>query len=98
MFQFFNLLPSLPPRRTFCCRRSIAGRRDEATRGAAVGLLERVGLGTGPAHLPAEMSGGEQQRVRSPEPAERTEIVLADEPTGNLDSRSSRGVLDLWGV
>jgi len=74
----------------------IAGRRDDAVRERARELLERVGLADRTEHLPSELSGGEQQRV-SIARALLTEprLVLADEPTGNLDSRSSAGVLDL---
>jgi ABC-type lipoprotein export system ATPase subunit len=74
----------------------IAGRRDDAVRERAHSLLDRVGLTDRTAHLPSELSGGEQQRV-SIARALLTEprLVLADEPTGNLDSRSSAGVLEL---
>ena len=98
VFQFFNLLPSLSAEENVLLPALIAGRRDEATRRRAVGLLERVGLGARARHLPGEMSGGEQQRVSIARALlTEPEIVLADEPTGNLDSRSSQGVLDLLG-
>ncbi len=98
VFQFFNLLPSLSAEENVLLPALIAGRRDEATRRRAAALLERVGLGARARHLPGEMSGGEQQRVSIARALlTEPEIVLADEPTGNLDSRSSQGVLDLLG-
>ncbi|MGH2925520.1 MAG: ABC transporter ATP-binding protein [Solirubrobacterales bacterium] len=96
VFQFFNLLPSLSAEENVLLPALIAGRRDEETRDRARALLGRVGLGERARHLPGEMSGGEQQRVSIARALlTEPEIVLADEPTGNLDSRSSQGVLDL---
>jgi putative ABC transport system ATP-binding protein len=94
VFQFFNLLPSLTAEENVTLPAVIAKRREPAIRERALALLERVGLADRLDHVPAELSGGQQQRVSiaralllSPE------LVLADEPTGNLDSKSSRGVL-----
>ena len=96
VFQFFNLLTSLTAEENVLLPALIAGRHERALRDHAVELLDRVGLGDRAEHLPGELSGGEQQRVSvaralllSPE------IVLADEPTGNLDSRAGREILRL---
>jgi putative ABC transport system ATP-binding protein len=94
VFQFFNLLPSLTAEENVTLPAVIAKRRDPEIRDRARALIERVGLSDRVDHLPAELSGGQQQRVSiaralllSPE------LVLADEPTGNLDSKSGREVL-----
>jgi putative ABC transport system ATP-binding protein len=96
VFQFFNLLPALSAEENVLLPGLIAGRRDDGTRERARSLLERVGLAARREHRPAELSGGEQQRVSIARALlTRPQIVLADEPTGNLDSRSSREVLEL---
>jgi putative ABC transport system ATP-binding protein len=94
VFQFFNLLPSLTAEENVTLPAVIAKRREPAVRERARALLARVGLEDRLEHLPAELSGGQQQRVSiaralllSPE------LVLADEPTGNLDTKSGRDVL-----
>jgi putative ABC transport system ATP-binding protein len=96
VFQFFNLLASLTAEENVLLPALIAGRRDDATRERASELLARVGLGQRAHHLPAELSGGEQQRTSIARALlTEPEIVLADEPTGNLDTRSSQEVLGL---
>ena len=96
VFQFFNLLPSLTAEENVLLPALIAGLRDEAIAARARALLDRVGLAGRATHLPSELSGGEQQRVSIArallmEPA----LILADEPTGNLDSKSEAQVLEL---
>ena len=96
MFQFFNLVGNLtvaenvelPALLVGTARGEAAARRDE--------LLERLGVGARPDTLPSRLSGGQQQRVALARAlVNRPRILLADEPTGNLDSTSAREVLSL---
>jgi putative ABC transport system ATP-binding protein len=96
VFQFFNLLPSLSALENVMLPALIARRATDEMRARATALLDRVGLGGRADHTPSELSGGEQQRVSiarslllSPH------VVLADEPTGNLDSRAGGQILRL---
>src|SRR5687767_12123229 len=94
VFQSFHLIPSLTALENILVPMEIAGRRDAAKR--AESLLEEVGLADRGHHYPSQLSGGEQQRVAiaralSNEPV----IVLADEPTGNLDTKTGHHVIEL---
>ena len=94
VFQFFNLLPVLTAEENILLPVSIAGR--EVDREWFARLVEIVGLGDRLTHRPAELSGGQQQRVAVARAlVSKPAVVFADEPTGNLDSRSSDEVLAL---
>lgn len=93
IFQNYMLMPELTALENASLATAIAGR--EATE-RVKGLLERVGLGDRMDHLPNELSGGEQQRVAIARAlAHDPELIFADEPTGNLDSRNGSQILDL---
>lgn len=94
VFQSFHLIPSLTALENVLVPMEIVGVRDAGKR--ARQLLEDVGLTSRAHHYPSQLSGGEQQRVAIARAfANNPSILLADEPTGNLDSRSGRHVFDL---
>ncbi|HUF47103.1 MAG TPA: ABC transporter ATP-binding protein [Vicinamibacterales bacterium] len=94
VFQFFHLLPSLTAFENVLVPLEIAGARDPARRARA--LLDDVGLTGRSDHYPSQLSGGEQQRVAIARAlANDPPILLADEPTGNLDTATGRHVIDL---
>ena len=94
IFQFFNLLPVLSAEENITLPLSIAGR--DVDRDWFQRLIETIGLGDRVTHRPAELSGGEQQRVAVARAlVNRPAVVFADEPTGNLDSASENEVLRL---
>ena len=96
IFQSFNLVSTMSAAENVALAMMFAEvpRADRDARAAA--LLESVGLGDRQRHRPKEMSGGEQQRVAIARALSNTpQILLADEPTGNLDSRTSREIMEL---
>ncbi len=93
IFQSFNLLPYLSAIANVELGQKYAGITD---RRAAEAALERVGLTERMHHRPSELSGGEQQRVAVARAlAKNPPVILADEPTGNLDSRSSKDIMSI---
>jgi lipoprotein-releasing system ATP-binding protein len=93
VFQFFHLLPELSVKENVALPSLIRGKTDHKR---AQSLLERVGLWNRRDHLPKELSGGEQQRVAIARALiNEPEIVLCDEPTGNLDEETADSVLEL---
>ena len=94
VFQFFHLMPSLTAFENILVPMEIARRRDAVAR--ARQLLGEVGLSDRGHHYPSQLSGGEQQRVAIARAlANDPPIVLADEPTGNLDSSTGRHIMEL---
>ena len=94
VFQFFNLLPMLTAEENITLPLSIAGEKPE--RAFFDELISSVGLGDRLSHRPAELSGGQQQRVAIARAlVSRPDVVFADEPTGNLDSKTGSEILEL---
>ena len=98
VFQGFNLIPSLDATENVELPLIYRGLGREERRRLATEALERVGLGTRLRHRPMQMSGGQQQRVAIARAiAAKPPVILADEPTGNLDSKSGRDVMRILG-
>ena len=94
VFQSFHLIPTMTALENVATPLELAGHRDAFARAGEE--LEAVGLGDRLRHYPAELSGGEQQRVAlARAAAPRPAILLADEPTGNLDGRTGTAIMDL---
>jgi putative ABC transport system ATP-binding protein len=94
IFQFFNLLPMLTAEENILLPLSIAGRKPDKVEFEE--LLDRVGLKDRRTHRPSELSGGQQQRVAVARAlVSKPTVVFADEPTGNLDSKTSGEILQL---
>ena len=94
VFQSFHLIPTLTARENVAVPLELAGEPDALGRAGA--LLEEVGLGARGHHYPAQLSGGEQQRVAVARAmSRRPPVILADEPTGNLDSATGTQIVEL---
>jgi len=96
VFQAFNLMPNLTALENVMLPAEFAGLSGKAARSRASTLLERVGLANRSDHRPGQMSGGEQQRVAIARAlVNQPALVIADEPTGNLDSQTGAAIIEL---
>ena len=94
VFQSFHLIPTMTALENVAAPLELAGLSDAAKRARAE--LEQVGLGDRLSHYPAQLSGGEQQRVALARAlAPRPSLLIADEPTGNLDETTGRAIIDM---
>jgi len=97
IFQAYNLLGALNAKENVEVVMNLAGTRGRAASEKASQLLETLGLARRMRHLPADLSGGEKQRVAIARAlANDPPIILADEPTGNLDTKTGQEVMDLF--
>lgn len=97
VFQAFNLIPRTDVLRNVELPMIYAKQKTSYRRARAIELLERVGLGDRTHHLPNELSGGQKQRVAIARAlANKPPIILADEPTGNLDTQSSDEIMEIF--
>ncbi len=98
IFQQFNLIPTLNALQNVMLPMELIDVSEESARKRAENLLKMLGLGERMHHKPSELSGGQQQRVAIARSlANNPEIILADEPTGNLDSKTGTFVMDFLG-
>ncbi|MCJ8169037.1 ABC transporter ATP-binding protein [Atopomonas sediminilitoris] len=96
VFQSFQLLPSLTAVENVMLPLELAGQSGKSARAEAAQLLDRVGLAARLNHYPRQLSGGEQQRVALARAfASKPAILFADEPTGNLDTKTGAHIIDL---
>lgn len=97
VFQFHHLLPEFSALENVCIPGWLAGRKKSEVKAAALQLLERLGLHNRVDNKPSQLSGGEQQRVAVARAMiNKPSIILADEPTGNLDSANARELHQLF--
>jgi putative ABC transport system ATP-binding protein len=97
VFQSFHLVPYLTAIENVMLPLAVAKGKSAAKQAAAIEALERVGLGDKASRLPSQLSGGEQERVAIARAiVNRPRIILADEPTGNLDSKTGESIMALF--